>query len=113
VHFRPIAFEPTFHKHAGTLCGGCQIHVLDRATFEPVAAGVAIIDACRHAGPDRFAWRDPPYEYEYTKPPIDILYGSAGLRHGLATGRTAAELARDLRADAAAFLDVRRRWLLY
>ena len=28
VHFRPAVFEPTFHKHAGTSCGGCQIHVL-------------------------------------------------------------------------------------
>jgi uncharacterized protein YbbC (DUF1343 family) len=111
--FRPIAFEPTFHKHAGTLCGGCQIHVLDRTTFEPVAVGVAVIDALRRAGPDRFAWRDPPYEYEYTKPPIDILYGSAALREGLASGRTAAELAARMRQDAAAFLDERRRWLLY
>jgi uncharacterized protein YbbC (DUF1343 family) len=113
VYFRPIAFEPTFHKHAGTLCGGCQIHVLDRATFEPVAVGVAIIDAFRRAGPDRFAWRDPPYEYEYTKPPIDILYGSAGLRDGLASGRTTADLAAQMRQDAAAFLDERRPWLLY
>jgi uncharacterized protein YbbC (DUF1343 family) len=113
VHFRPIAFEPTFHKHAGTACGGCQIHVIDRAAFTPVAVGVAVIDAFRQAGPDRFAWRDPPYEYEYTKPPIDILYGSAKLREGLAAGRSAADLSGDMRADAAAFLEARRPWLLY
>jgi uncharacterized protein YbbC (DUF1343 family) len=113
VHFRPISFEPTFHKHAGSACGGCQIHVLDRATFEPVAVGVAIIDAFHRAGPGRFAWRDPPYEYEYTKPPIDILYGSARLREGLAAERSAADLAGDMRADAKAFLEVRSPWLLY
>ena len=83
VHFRAMAFEPTFHKHAGTLCGGCQIHVTDRASFRAVAVGVAVIEACKRAGPQRFAWRDPPYEYEHTKPPIDILYGSARLRAGL------------------------------
>ena len=62
VHFRAMAFEPTFHKHAGTLCGGCQIHITDRASFPAVAVGVAVIDAFKRAGPQRFAWRDPPYE---------------------------------------------------
>ena len=113
VHFRPISFEPTFHKHVGTACGGCQIHVLDRAAFEPVAVGVALIEAFGQAGPDRFAWRDPPYEYEYTKPPIDILYGSARLREGLALGRSAADLGRRAHEDARAFEELRRSWLLY
>jgi uncharacterized protein YbbC (DUF1343 family) len=108
-----MAFEPTFHKHAGTLCGGCQIHVTDRETFEPVAVGVAIIEACRVAGPDRFQWREPPYEYEYTKPPIDILYGSAALRDGLAAGRTLAAIRQDMRRDAERFVEHRRPWLLY
>ena len=61
VRFRPAVFEPTFHKHAQTSCGGCQIHVLDRATFRPVETGVALIAAFRAADPARFAWRDPPY----------------------------------------------------
>jgi uncharacterized protein YbbC (DUF1343 family) len=84
VRFRPALFEPTFHKHAATPCGGCQIHVTDRASFRSVETGVAVIEAFRSAGPDAFAWRDPPYEYEDTIPPIDILYGSAELREGLA-----------------------------
>ena len=113
VHFRPIAFEPTFHKHAGTLCGGCQIHVIDRAAFRPVAVGVAVIDAFRRASPAAFAWRDPPYEYEYEKAPIDILYGSAALRDGLAAGRSPADLAAQADAEARAFVELRKRWLIY
>ncbi len=77
VHFRPALFEPTFHKHAKVSCGGCQIHVTDRSTFRAVETGVAVIAAFVKAGPGGFEWRPPPYEYEYTKPPIDILYGSA------------------------------------
>src|SRR5688572_2174967 len=42
VFFRPAVFEPTFHKHAKTTCGGCQIHVLDRVVFEPVLTAVAL-----------------------------------------------------------------------
>src|SRR5206468_2794839 len=83
VHFRPSVIEPTFHKHAQTSCGGCQIHVLDRAAFRPVEAGVALIAAFRAADPDRFKWRDPPYEYEHTLLPIDILAGSADLREAI------------------------------
>jgi uncharacterized protein YbbC (DUF1343 family) len=113
VWFRPALFEPTFHKHAKTSCGGCQVHVTDRATFQPVATGVALLDAFRRAAPAAFAWREPPYEYEYTLEPIDILFGSAALRLGLEQGRTAAELARDWQADTDAFLALRQPVLLY
>ena len=44
VHFRPASFEPTFQKHARTTCGGCRIHVLDRAAFRPVLVGAALIE---------------------------------------------------------------------
>jgi uncharacterized protein YbbC (DUF1343 family) len=113
VRFRPATFEPTFHKHAKTTCGGCQIHVLDRSTFRPVETGVAVIDAFRRAGPDAFAWRPPPYEYEYTTLPIDILYGSAALRARLEAGDTPREIAADWPAPIDAFVRARQRFLSY
>ncbi len=113
VYFRPALFEPTFHKHMNTACGGCQIHVLDRATFRPVLTGVAVIDAFRRAGPDAFQWREPPYEYEYTKPPIDILYGSAALRDGLERGTAPVDLARGWEDDVSRFQTLREKFLLY
>jgi uncharacterized protein YbbC (DUF1343 family) len=113
ARFRPILFEPTFHKHARTPCGGCQIHVLDRDAFRPVATGVAIVDAFRRAGPGRFAWLPPPYEYEYEKPPIDILYGSPALRERLEAGDSAEDIARSWDADVRPFLALREKFLLY
>ncbi len=80
VHFRPAVFEPTFQKHARTACGGVQIHVLDRDRFDPVAAAVALLIEIRAAGRATFQWRQPPYEYESVKLPIDILAGSTELR---------------------------------
>ena len=72
----------------GKTCGGCQIHVLDRQTFRPVLAGVALIRELPRGAPDQFAWRDPPYEYEHDKMPIDILAGSPALREQIEAGST-------------------------
>lgn len=80
VHFRAVVFEPTFQKHAKQACGGCQIHVLDRAAFRGVEAAVAALVEIRAQDPAKFAWRQPPYEYEHTKLPFDILAGSSELR---------------------------------
>lgn len=113
VYFRPAFFEPTFHKHEKTGCGGCQIHVTDRAAFRPVAAGVAVVEAFKRASSGQFEWRPPPYEYEYTKPPIDVLYGSAKLREGLDAGTPAAELVRAWEPDVQNFLPIRAKALLY
>lgn len=113
VHFRPAVFEPTFQKHARTACGGCQVHVLDRRSFEPVLTGVALIDAVRAAAPDRFAWRDPPYEYEHDKPPIDILAGSPALRKAIDSGACAEDIAREWEAGIESFRMLRAPFLLY
>ena len=113
VFFRPALFEPTFHKHAGKGCAGCQVHVLDRRTFQPVEAGVALIEAFRAADPDLFRWKDPPYEYEFDKMPIDCLAGSSQLREQIDAGVPARDIARSWEADIAAFLKVREHFLLY
>ena len=113
VVFRPALFEPTFHKHAKTSCGGCQIHVTDRAAFRAVETGVAVIEAFRAADANAFVWRDPPYEYEHVIPPIDILYGSSALRETLERGGTAADLAAGWPVDLQPFLEMRQRYLLY
>jgi uncharacterized protein YbbC (DUF1343 family) len=113
VRFRPAAFEPTFHKHAGVSCGGCQIHVTDREAFQPVAAGVALLEAFREADPRAFAWREPPYEYEAVKPPIDILYGSSRLREVLDGAGRAADLAEAWPDALQDFQAIRGRVLLY
>jgi len=113
VFFRPALFEPTFHKHAKQGCAGCQVHVLDRRTFQPVEAGVALIEEFRAAAPDRFAWKQPPYEYEYDKMPIDCLAGSPALREQIDGGVPAREIARSWDPAIAEFVKTRDRFLLY
>jgi uncharacterized protein YbbC (DUF1343 family) len=113
VHFRPVFFEPTFQKHARQTCGGCQIHVTDRAAFAPVRAAVELIAEFKRQNPSAFAWRQPPYEYEHDKWPIDILYGSDRFRTTLDRGEEVSPLVASWTADEEEFRRVRESYLLY
>jgi uncharacterized protein YbbC (DUF1343 family) len=112
VHFRPVFFEPTFQKHAKQSCGGVQLHVLNRGSFRPVRAAVELLDEFYRQDPSRFEWREPPYEYEHEKMPIDILYGSDALRQAIADG-TVRALIDGWTADEEKFRRLREPFLLY
>jgi len=82
---RPCHFAPTFHKHAGQLCQGIQIHVDDRthydhAAFRPWRLMALAFKALRRLRPDYPLWRDFPYEYERDRLAIDLINGSPLLR---------------------------------
>ncbi|MFO0752648.1 MAG: DUF1343 domain-containing protein [Thermodesulfovibrionales bacterium] len=112
--FRPLFFQPTFQKHAGALCGGAQIHVTDRNAFRSFATGVAILKAVHDLYPGRFAWKQPPYEYEAEKMPIDILAGTDRLRKDIEAGEGLGRMEEWWRDQCARFSkDVRKKYLLY
>ena len=113
VLFRPTYFTPAFQKHAERLCGGLQVHVTDRGRFRPFLTYVLLLAHARRQDPARFAWRDPPYEYELVKRPIDILYGSDRLRAILEEGGSPRRLSREWTSDAARFRRRRAPYLLY
>jgi uncharacterized protein YbbC (DUF1343 family) len=113
VHFRPVFFEPTFQKHAKQTCGGCQVHVLDRQRFRPVRTAVELIAEFRRQAPDRFAWREPPYEYEHEKQPIDILFGSDSLRQTIDSGKDVGALVAGWKTEEESFRQLRQKYLLY
>ena len=114
VFFRPAVFEPTFQKHAKQPCGGCQVHVTDRRTFKPVLTGVALLAAFWQArGTALPLWRQPPYEYEHEKLPIDILSGSDALRTQIESGMGAAAIGATWQGEEGAFRKARAPYLLY
>jgi len=81
---RECWFEPTFHKHAGKLCAGIQIHVednsYDHAAFRPWRLQALAFKALRQLQPGYLLWRDFPYEYEVNRLAIDVINGSTLLR---------------------------------
>jgi uncharacterized protein YbbC (DUF1343 family) len=113
VAFRPVAFTPTFHKHADRLCRGVQVHVLDRERFSAFLTYLLLIHHARKQNPGRFGWREPPYEYEYVKPPIDILCGTDRVRTTIDAGLSPRRLARGWTSEREAFEVRRQRHLLY
>lgn len=113
VHFREATFEPTFQKHARTTCGGCQIHVTSRADFAPVEVGVSLLREIYGLAPDRFKWREPPYEYEHDKMPIDILAGSPTLREQIEAQVPLTQIVASWAPGEAEFAELRRPYLLY
>ena len=86
IGFRPVHFEPTFHKYAGQNCGGIQLHVQDRAAFRAYETGLAIIWAIKQLYPNDFTWRDDTYEFRSDMPAIDLLTGFADVREAIDTG---------------------------
>ncbi len=81
---REIWFEPTFHKHVGSLCHGVQFHAeagfYDHAAFKPWRLMALAFKAIRRLYPGYDLWRDFPYEYELDKLAIDVINGSELLR---------------------------------
>jgi uncharacterized protein YbbC (DUF1343 family) len=113
VAFRPARFRPTFHKWAGRLCGGVQIHVTDRARFQPFVTGLAVIAVARRLAPRAFRWRRPPYEFERRRLPIDILLGTDTIRRALTRGVSLDRIARSWQRDLAAWKRRRAPYLGY
>ena len=115
---RECWFEPTFHKHAGKLCAGVQIHVddvfYDHAAFRPWRLQALAFKGLRYLQPEYPLWRDFPYEYELDRLAIDIINGSPLLREWVDDAHAMPEdLETITRMDEQAWEDERSAFLLY
>jgi uncharacterized protein YbbC (DUF1343 family) len=115
---RECWFEPTFHKHAGKLCAGIQIHVDDRSyaheSFRPWRLVALMFKALRALRPDYDLWRDFPYEYEQNRLAIDVIAGSELLRRWVDdSAATPGDLDGLAKADEESWHEEREKVLLY
>ncbi|OGP85331.1 MAG: hypothetical protein A2Y95_10080, partial [Deltaproteobacteria bacterium RBG_13_65_10] len=115
---RRCYFEPTFHKHAGRMCSGIQIHT-DNASyrhedFRPYRLAALILKSIRLVYPDYQLWRDFHYEYETQRLAIDLLSGGIFLRNWVDDFHAEpGDLEERLRKDEAEWLESRKPYLLY
>ncbi|MGA9962570.1 MAG: DUF1343 domain-containing protein [Azonexus sp.] len=115
---REIWFEPTFHKHAGKLNHGVQIHCegpyYDHTAFQPWRIQALAFKAIRRLYPDYPLWRDFAYEYEHERLAIDLINGSPLLREWVDDpASTPAQLDTPTQSDESAWAAARRKFLLY
>lgn len=110
---RPLVFLPTFQKHAGKPCGGYQIHVTDRKTFEPWRLCQYLLrEMYKELGSD-FAWKVPPYEYEYHKAPVDLINGTDELRLWVEKNGNEDDYQAIMKKNQPEWLEQRKSCLIY
>ena len=113
VYFRPNYYQPTFHKYAGQLCGGLQLHILDCQKYKSVITAVAILSTIYHLYPDRFEWKQPPYEYVHDKLPIDVIFGSDKVRKQIELGTSIRKIEESWQQGVDEFVKLREKYLIY
>lgn len=111
VRFRPLYFTPTFSKYQRAICGGVQLYISDRTQFDPVRTTLLLIADVRKNYPDQFDWRDP--WTAGSRPPIDLLSGSAQLRHHLEADGDVGALLSQWQRERADFELQRAMYFLY
>ncbi|MET9954691.1 DUF1343 domain-containing protein [Streptomyces sp. NPDC006339] len=104
VRFREAYFAPTFSKFQGKTVGGVQLMVHDRAAFDPVRTGIALLVTARRTW-SGFAWRADHW--------IDRLTGSSRVRTLIDAGASADDVVGAWEEDLAAFRSVRKGYLMY
>ncbi|MER5788212.1 DUF1343 domain-containing protein [Streptomyces sp. NPDC001980] len=104
VRFREAYFAPTFSKFQGRTVGGVQIHVHDRAAYDPVRTGIALLVTVKKVW-SGFAWRSDDW--------IDKLTGSTRVRTMIDAGAGPDEIVGAWQDELAAFRRVRKEFLLY
>jgi uncharacterized protein YbbC (DUF1343 family) len=110
---RPVAFEPTANKWTGQVCTGFQIHVTNPRQFEPYVTSLALLQAVIACHKTDFAWKQPPYEYEWEKLPIDLILGSSGIRQEIENQKSMTLIRQEWAEALDAFIASTRPFHLY
>lgn len=112
-HLQEYEFRPTFHKWQGQTCRGFMLHILDPRRYRPYLTSLALLRHIVQLHPKAFEWREPPYEYEYQRKPIDLILGASSLRRDLEAGIALPSLEEKWLSELEGFRQWRRPFLLY
>jgi uncharacterized protein YbbC (DUF1343 family) len=107
------SFRPTFQKWEGELCRGFMLHMMDPHIYRPYFTSIAILKAVIEIHGKNFKWKEPPYEYEHEKRPIDLILGNTSLRQDLESGVPLSSISHTWAVDLESYSQWRRPFLLY
>ena len=113
IILRPAAFEPTANKWQAQLCHGFQIHITDPHAYQPYETSLRLLQVfIKHHRRD-FEWKQPPYEYETQRLPIDLIIGDGKIRRRLENMEPVETIINSWQAGLDEFLEISRAYHLY
>jgi uncharacterized protein YbbC (DUF1343 family) len=104
VKFREVYFTPTFSKFKDEQCGGCQLHVTDRNTYNSVNTTLAILSVVKALYGDKL---------EFHAQYFDRVLGTSSVREALERGEPADKIVADFKPGLDEFAKLRAPYLLY
>ena len=110
---RPVCFEPTSNKWQEHLCRGFQIHVTDPEIFTPYKNSLKLLRIIYQLYKGKFQWKQPPYEYEYKRLPIDLIIGDADIRRRIEQFDEVGTIEASWQKALSDFDTLRRKYYLY
>ncbi len=113
VLLRPVSFEPTSNKWAGNPCRGFQLHVTDRNRYNSYGVSLKLFQGIMKLHRDAFEYKQPPYEYEYEKLPMDLILGSRDIRKRIEAMESIDELEASWKDGLEKFGQVREKFFIY
>jgi len=106
-YFTPLMYHPKDGKHQGSLCGGVELHILDRRAFKPIKTGVSMLYTVRDLYPE-FEYL-PPYR-EGGRPMMDYNTGNTYIREGKYTVDEVMEI---YAKESMEFINIKSKYHLY
>jgi uncharacterized protein YbbC (DUF1343 family) len=113
IVLRPLCFQPTSGKWQDQMCNGFHIHVTDRKKFKPYLYSLILLQEIIRAHPNEFAFKAPPYEYEFERLPMDLILGSRNLRKNLEEMNDLLELEKTWQIPLQAFKKASQPFYIY
>jgi uncharacterized protein YbbC (DUF1343 family)/ribonuclease HI len=113
IILRPLAFEPTSNKWQRKLCRGFQIHITDLKEYKPYMTTLKLLQAVLYHHSKEFEWKQPPYEYEFEKLPIDLLIGDPKIRQHIELFENIEDIERAWQKELDEYDAIRRKYEIY
>ena len=110
---RPTVFEPTSNKWQNIPCNGFQIHVANPYEFRPYPTSLILLQTVLLSHKNQFQWKSPPYEYEFSRLPIDLIIGDQSIRQRLENAESVDQIAMSWQQETDEFKEISKKYHLY
>lgn len=105
---RPTSFIPTYQKHEGKVCGGIQLHVVDRYQLHSLEVGLYMLEVIADMYPKSFQFLKNENDRYF----FDLLAGTKRLKRYIIEGRSS-DFLKECKDHLRSFNILKEPYLLY